>query len=178
MIPKIFIETERLYLRQWQPDDEAAYITINNDEKVIKFFPTTLTAEQSLQHIGYITEHITKVGYGLFAFEKKEDHFFIGITGISHPAFDASFTPCMEIGWRLATSSWNRGFATEAAKACLVYGFKRLAFKDVCSFTAVQNAKSDQVKKKIGMQKAGEFDHPLQQKGHSLQKHVLYKIVN
>ncbi len=178
MVPKIFIETERLYLRQWQPDDEAAYITMNQDEKVMEFSPTTLTTEQSLQHIGYITEHITKVGYGLFALEKKEDHSFIGFTGFSHPAFEAGFTPCIEIGWRLAASSWNRGFATEAAKACLVYGFKTLAFKDVYSFTAVQNAKSEQVMKKIGMQKLCKFDHPLLQKGHSLQKHVLYKIVN
>ncbi len=178
MVLKIFIETERLYLRQWQPDDEAAYITMNNDEKVMQFFPSTLTAEQSLQHIYRMKEHITKVGYGLFALEKKEDHSFIGFTGFSHPAFDASFTPCIEIGWRLAASSWNRGFATEAAKACLVYGFKTLAFEDVYSFTAVNNAKSEQVMKKIGMQKAGEFDHPLLQKGHSLQKHVLYKISN
>ena len=106
-MPLLF-KSKRLGFRNWLPSDTNKMAEINLDTKVMEFFPTTLTTEQSLQHIGYITEHITKVGYGLFALEKKEDHSFIGFTGFSHPAFEAGFTPCIEIGWRLAASSWNR----------------------------------------------------------------------
>ena len=178
MNAKIFIETERLYLRQWQPGDEVMYIEMNQDNEVMDFFPSTLTAEQSLQHIGRITEHIDNFGYGLFAVEKKDDHSFIGFTGFSHPAFKADFTPCTEIGWRLARAYWNQGFATEAAKACLLFGFAKLSLKEIYSFTAVHNIRSEKVIKKIGMQKTGEFEHPLLEEGHRLKKHVLYKILN
>ena len=176
MIATKIIETERLLLREWLPADEALYIEMNRDEKVMEFFPSILTAEQSLMHIVRITELIKNAGYGLFAVERKEDHAFIGFTGFSHPRFEASFTPCIEIGWRIGSEYWNRGYATEAAKACLDFGFEKMEWKDIYSFTSVLNTRSENVMKKIGMQKEGEFDHPLVENGHSLQKHVLYKI--
>ena len=176
MNSKIFIETERLYLRQWQVTDAAMYILMNLDKEVMKFFPSVLNAEQSIAHIARMTEQITQNGYGLFAVERKDDHSFIGFTGFSHPTFDAWFTPCTEIGWRIAKEHWNHGFATEAAKACLEFGFKKLPLKEIFSFTSVHNKRSEQVMKKIGMQKLVEFDHPSLQDGHYLQKHVLYKI--
>ncbi len=176
MAVKIFIETERLVLREWSDADKPAYIEMNRDEDVMEFFPSILTAEQSLQHIERINELIKKSGYGLFAAERKEDGAFIGFTGFSHPRFEASFTPCIEIGWRIASEFWNKGYATEAAKACILFGFDQIKWNDIYSFTSVLNIRSENVMKKIGMQKEGEFDHPLLENGHRLQKHVLYKI--
>ena len=173
---QIFIETERLFLRQWKETDAEVYIKMNLDKAVMEFFPSTLTAEQSRQQVGRMTEQITDNGYGLFAVERKEDHSFIGFTGFSHPAFESWFTPCVEIGWRLAKPYWNYGYATEAAKACLVFGFTILLLKDIYSFTTVHNTRSEPVMKKIGMQQLDLFDHPLLKEGHHLQKHVLYKI--
>ena len=135
MIATKIIETERLLLREWLPADEALYIEMNRDEKVMEFFPSILTAEQSLMHIVRITELIKNAGYGLFAVERKEDHAFIGFTGFSHPRFEAYFTPCIEIGWRIGSSYWNKGYATEAAKACLDFGFEKMGWKDIYSFT-------------------------------------------
>ena len=176
MTAKIFIETKRLLLREWQPADHAVYIEMNRDASVMEFFPSILTPEQSLQHIVRITELINHEGYGLFAVERKEDGAFIGFTGFALPRFEASFTPCVEIGWRIASKFWNKGYATEAAKACLEFGFTIMKWKDIYSFTSVLNTRSESVMQKIGMQKEGEFDHPLLETGHRLQKHVLYKI--
>jgi RimJ/RimL family protein N-acetyltransferase len=177
MNPSIFIETDRLYLRQWQLSDYAAFIEMNSDTEVMRYFPSTLLPEQSMALIGRITKQIDESGYGLFAVEKKEDHSFIGFTGFSHPRFEAYFTPCIEIGWRLHNSYWNKGFATEAAKACIAYGFEKLKFNDIYSFTSVQNKPSERVMQKIGMQPSGIFDHPMLEDGHILQKHLLYKII-
>lgn len=176
MAAKIFIETERLVLREWLDADRPAYIEMNRDADVMEFFSAVLTAEQSLQHIERIYELIKKSGYGLFAVERKEDGAFIGFTGFSHPRFEASFTPCIEIGWRIAREFWNKGYATEAAKACIGFGFEEMRWKEIYSFTSVLNIRSENVMKKIGMQKIGEFDHPLLENDHPLQKHVLYKI--
>lgn len=172
----IFIETERLNLRQWQPGDKAAYSALNADKEVMKYFPALLTAEQSVAHIKKMTGDIDNLGYGLFAVERKVDHAFIGFTGFSQPSFTTYFTPCTEIGWRLEKQYWNQGYATEAAKACLRFGFEKLLLKDIYSWTSVHNRKSEQVMKKIGMQKKGLFDHPKMETAHWLREHVLYKI--
>jgi len=173
---KIFIETERLYLRKWQPGDEIGYSLMNSDKEVMEYFPATLTAEQSMEHISKMAGDIDSFGYGLFAVERKEDAAFIGFTGFSHPSFTADFTPCTEIGWRLGKQYWNQGYATEAAKACLVFGFEKLLLRDIYSWTSVHNARSEQVMKKIGMHKVGLFDHPKLAAGHWLREHILYKI--
>ncbi len=176
MVKEIFIETERLYLRQWIYIDAEEYIAMNRDPEVMKFFPSVLTPDQSNDHMHRMEDDITKQGYGLFAVCLKKDDSFIGFTGFAHPKFEAFFTPCIEIGWRIARKYWNQGYATEAAKACIDFGVEKMTWKEIYSFTSVLNTRSENVMKKIGMQKEGEFDHPLLAEGHPLQKHVLYKI--
>jgi RimJ/RimL family protein N-acetyltransferase len=171
----VLIETERLYLRQWKSSDEDPYITMNMDKDVMEFFPSILTAEQSRDHIKRMMEQIDQNGYGLFAVEKKDDHSFIGFTGFSNPKFEAWFTPCTEIGWRINKKYWNKGFATEAAKACMAKGLKDFGLTEIYSWTSVHNTRSEKVMQKTGMEKVGEFDHPLLADGHYLQKHVLYR---
>lgn len=116
-------------------------------------------------------------GYGFFAVERKDNGEFIGFTGLTHPGFEAEFTPCVEIGWRLSKQNWGQGFATEAAMACLKFGFQELGLNEIYSFTSVHNLRSEQVMKKIGMIKEGYFEHPLMDDGHFLKQHVLYKII-
>ncbi len=178
MNEQVYIETNRLLLRQWKPADSEVYIAMNADKEVMEFFPSVLTAEQSLEQIERITKHIDEQGYGLFAVERKDNGAFIGFTGLSHPRFTEWFTPCIEIGWRIDKANWKKGFATEAAKACVRFGFEKLLLKEIYSFTSVHNVRSEQVMKKIGMQKVGEFDHPLVEDGHYLKEHVLYTITN
>lgn len=173
----IIVETSRLILRQWKESDHEPYIQMNQDKEVMEFFPSTLTRDESLAQIVRLSEHIAEYGYGFFAVEKKDNHQFIGFTGLSNPRFQTDFTPCVEIGWRLSKANWNQGFATEAAKVCLQFGFDNLKLSEIYSFTSVHNTRSEEVMKKIGMIKEGEFDHPSIEDGHFLKRHVLYKSV-
>ena len=174
--PQVFIETKRLILRQWKPSDEDPYVQLNQDTDVMEFFPSVLSKAETLAQIERITNHITEYGYGLFAMERKDNHQFIGFTGLSHPQFESYFTPCVEIGWRLSRTNWNKGFATEAAKACRDYGLHTVKLNEIYSFTSVYNVRSEQVMIRIGMQRQGVFDHPLIEDGDILKRHVLYKI--
>ena len=170
------IETERLILRTWQDSDFRRFTLMNQDPLVMEFFPKTLSQEESADSYRRITDFIQQKGFGLFAAEEKGSEEYMGFIGFNQPTFSSYFTPCIEIGWRLDRRFWNRGFATEGAKACLAYGFSSLDFKEVVSFTSTINKKSINVMKKIGMAFDGEFEHPNVEEGHPLRKHILYRI--
>jgi RimJ/RimL family protein N-acetyltransferase len=175
-MPRIFIETPRLLLREWQESDYDPFIALNADREVMEFFPSVRAKEESMEQIGRIISHIEKYGYGFFAMERKDNHQFIGFTGIANAPFESFFTPCIEIGWRLSKASWGHGFAAEAAKACLDFGFETLSVNEIYSFTSIHNKRSEQVMIRIGMKRVGEFGHPKVADGHFLKRHVLYKI--
>jgi len=177
-MPEIFIETPRLILRHWQESDHEPFVQLNMDKDVMEFFPSIRTREETLLQIQRIIARIDESGYGFFAVERKDNHQFIGFTGLTHPGFESYFTPCVEIGWRLSKENWGQGFATEAAKACLEFGFEKLQLEEIYSFTSILNTRSEQVMKKIGMIKIGLFDHPSMEDGNALKQHVLYKITN
>lgn len=171
----IFIETERLYLRSWQLKDLAALIEMNQDPKVMKYFPSMLNVDQTKQFFHIIQKEFTEKGFGLYAAEVKETNECIGFIGFHEANFSADFTPCIEIGWRLKYSAWNQGYATEGAKACVQYGFTSLGFKDIYSFTAKVNTRSEHIMKKIGMTYIKNFPHPKVDDGSLLKEHVLYR---
>jgi ribosomal-protein-alanine N-acetyltransferase len=170
------ITTQRLHLRQWLPSDIAPFATMNKDATVMQYFPKTLTDDETLAMVERINAHFEEHGYGLFAVEQKLTKEFIGYTGFAIPAFESYFTPCIEIGWRFKNEVWGQSFATEAAMACLRYGFETLGFDKVFSFTAVVNTKSEKVMQRIGMRHIGYFDHPKVEKSSVLCRHVLYRI--
>jgi RimJ/RimL family protein N-acetyltransferase len=103
---------------------------------------------------------------------------FIGFTGLSVPSFEAHFMPAVEIGWRLAKGAWGNGYATEAARASLAYGFGPAGLDEIVSFTTTTNLPSQRVMQRIGMthDEAGDFDHVRIPAGHRLQRHVFYRI--
>ena len=103
---------------------------------------------------------------------------FIGFVGLSVPSFTSHFTPCVEIGWRLMKEHWGNGYASEAAAACLRFGFENLKLQEIVAFTVPLNKRSIGVMEKIGMSRApaDDFDHPKLSAGHPLQRHVLYRI--
>ncbi|MFZ1979195.1 MAG: GNAT family N-acetyltransferase [Bacteroidota bacterium] len=170
------IETERLVLRTWQESDIIPFAEMNRDPEVMEFFPKILSQEETEAFYKRITADLEQNGFGLFAVETKQDQIFIGFIGFARPSFSSYFTPCIEIGWRMDKRFWNMGFATEGAKACLEYGFSKLNFKEIVSFTAKINKRSINVMKRIGMAYAGDFEHPNVAEGHPLRRHVLYKI--
>lgn len=170
------IETDRLILRTWRKDDILPFAEINRDEVVMEYLPKTLSPEETEQFYRRIVAEHDVYGYGLYAVEAKEDGRFIGYVGLHHFDFDAPFSPGVEIGWRLAREYWDKGYATEAAKACLDYARKCGLFNEVYSFTAVCNNRSERVMQKIGMEHQGFFLHPALPEGDRLQRHVLYRL--
>jgi RimJ/RimL family protein N-acetyltransferase len=170
------IQTERLLLRRWKEDDREPFCRLNSDARVMEFFPECLTRAQSDSLVERINEHFTKQGFGLFAAELREDQTFIGFVGLAVPSFNAHFTPCVEIGWRLAANYWGRGLATEGARAVVKYAFEELALEALVSFTVPENIRSRRVMEKIGMthDASADFDHPNLPEGHPLRRHVLY----
>lgn len=172
------IETDRLILRQWKIEDRDPFFDLNSNEKVMEFFPNTLTREQSDSLAGKINQLMQANGWGLFAVELKESGEFIGFIGLASPTFKTKFTPCVEIGWRLNEPYWKKGYATEGALAVLNFAFKELSLDEVVSFTSIYNTPSISVMEKIGMKKDldGNFMHPNIEEGHRLCEHVLYRV--
>lgn len=169
-----YFKSSRLGFRHWSDKDVAPFALLNADPEVMEYFPAPLQYPETEKFVERINAHFDEYGYGLYAVDSIADNAFIGFIGLSHPRFESPFTPCVEIGWRLAKEYWNKGYATEGANACLDYGFNTLKIGEILSFTAVQNVRSENVMKKIGMQKIGEFDH-LALPGSWLERHVLYK---
>jgi RimJ/RimL family protein N-acetyltransferase len=172
------LRTERLCLRRWRPADRAPFAAMNADPKVMEHFPALLSRESSDASVDRIEAHFTEHGFGLWAVEIAGVTPFAGFIGLSVPRFEAPFTPCVEIGWRLAADCWGRGFATEGAKAALAFGFENLRLAEIVSFTVPANLRSRRVMEKVGMthHPGEDFDHPVLPDGHPLRRHVLYRI--
>lgn len=170
------ILTERLILRTWETKDVEQCIEMNQDADVMKYFPAILTKEQTIQFYDRVQKHFLENGFGLYVVENKQTKAFMGYTGFMIANFEASFTPCVEIGWRFKKQYWGNGYATEAANACIQYGFSKLGFDKIYSFTATPNIKSENVMKRIGMVKTGTFNHPKIDKDHILNVHVIYEL--
>lgn len=172
----IYIETDRLILRDWKESDLKIFQQMNQDPIIMEYFPKMLSFDESREFYERINLEIKNRNYGLYAVEIKKTKEFVGFTGFHYTVMDTDFSPCIEIGWRYTRKAWGYGYATEAAKACLNYAKESISFKEVYSFTSSINKRSENVMKKIGMKKVRNFEHPTIQNGHKLREHVLYKI--
>lgn len=171
------IETPRLLLRDWVPADRDAFVRMNADAEVMRYFPALVTAEETDAMLERNRGNIAASGIGFWAVELRETGEWLGFIGLGVPRFAAHFTPCVEMGWRLEARYWNRGLATEGAMAMLRHAREGLAIPEVVAFTAVENKPSRRVMEKIGMAyvDGGDFDHPHVPEGHALRRHVLYR---
>jgi RimJ/RimL family protein N-acetyltransferase len=172
------LTTERLRLRGWREADLAAFAALNADPRVMAYFPQLLDREASDRLVTRMEAHFDRHGFGLWAVEAPGVADFVGFVGLSVPTFQAHFTPCVEVGWRLAYPHWGRGYATEAAGAALTYGFGDLALEEIVSFTVPANHRSRLVMERLGMTRspADDFEHPNLPGGHPLRNHVLYRL--
>jgi RimJ/RimL family protein N-acetyltransferase len=172
------LETERLILRRWRAEDREPFAEMNRDPRVMEFFPALLTEEESNERVDRFDAHLELHGFGFWAVELRRSAEFAGFIGLAIPRFDTAFTPCVEIGWRLAHRFWGMGLATEGARAAMRQGFEELGFSELVSFTVPGNVRSRRVMEKLGMQHdaAGDFDHPLIAEGHAMRRHVLYRL--
>ncbi|MBE9115471.1 GNAT family N-acetyltransferase [Lusitaniella coriacea LEGE 07157] len=172
------LQTPRLILRGWQPSDREPFARLNADPEVMKYFPATLSRQESDELIERIESHRQTHNFCFWAVEERSTGAFIGFIGLKVPAFEAHFTPTVEVGWRLAKEFWGKGYATEGAKEAIRYGFETIGLNEIVSFTAQINLRSIAVMKRLGMthNQADDFNHPSLPSGHPLQRHVFFRI--
>ena len=168
----------RLLLRTWRDDDLAAFAALNADPRVMRFLAKTLTPSESDELAKSIRGHFAEHGFGRWAVEIPGKAPFIGFIGCAFTRFDAHFTPCVEIGWRLAYDYWKKGYAIEGARAAADHAFGQLGLAEIVAFTAPANAASRRVMTRLGMTHDAEddFDHPALPDEHPLRRHVLYRL--
>jgi RimJ/RimL family protein N-acetyltransferase len=174
------LETSRLRLRRWQFSDREPFAAMNADPRVMEHLPAILSRAESDGLASRCDVHFDQHGFGLWAVEIRGVAPFAGFVGLSVPNFQAHFTPCVEIGWRLAADHWGRGYATEGARAALSFGFRALKLDEIVSFTVPGNLRSRRVMERIGMtyDPADDFDHPTVLQGSGPKRHVLYRMTS
>ncbi len=175
--PGPVLQTERLILRPWRESDLEPFAALNADPVVMAHFLKPLDRAESDAFVSRIEAHFAREGFGFWAIEAPGVAELVGLAGLARPPFQTHFTPCVEIGWRLARAFWDRGYATEAAREALRYGFTELGLEEIVSFTVPGNVRSRAVMERLGMTRdpADDFDHPSIPEGHPFKRHVLYR---
>ncbi|HEY2182090.1 MAG TPA: GNAT family N-acetyltransferase [Solirubrobacteraceae bacterium] len=171
------LTTARLLLRRWREADHEPFAALNADPLVMEHFPARLSRFETDDLIAAIEAGFDRHGYGLWALELRATGEFVGFTGLDRPSFEAHFTPAVEVGWRLARSAWGQGYATEAGRASLAFGFDVAGLEEIVSFTRVANARSRAVMERLGMTRdpGDDFDHPGLTEADHLRRHALYR---
>jgi len=151
------IETERMLLRRWRPEDAAPFAAVNADPEVMRFIGDgrPLTRRESDELMARIERHWDEHGYGLWAVEERGGA-MIGFAGLAIPSFLPAVLPAVEVGWRLARSGWGRGLATEAGRASLAHAWDALGLRRVLSIVDPANAASMRVTQKLGMRRGAD----------------------
>ena len=172
------IRSGLVLVRRWSPADRPVFAAMNADPIVMEYFPSALDRSESDAFVDRIEAHFDTAGFGLWAVEIVSSGAFAGFVGLWPAAFDAHFTPAIEVGWRLRSDVWGNGYATEAARLALDDGFSRLGVDEIVSFTAAVNQPSRRVMEKLGMRRdpLDDFEHPSVAVGSSLRTHVLYRL--
>ena len=175
-IKKYIFTSDRLGFRNWRKDDLEEFAKLNADELVMEHFPNTLSKQEVVEFIEKLGNHFSENGFTYYATETLETQEFIGMIGLAFQQYKTRFTPAIDIGWRLKRSAWGLGYATEGAKRCLEYAFNDLGIAKVISVCTMANTKSENVMKKIGMVKIGEFNHPEMIDHPEYERHNCYEI--
>lgn len=147
------IDTERLRLRGWTPEDHAPFAAMCSDPDVMRYIGNgaTRTADDTVRSIESFEKAWTERGYGLFAVESKQSGALLGFAGFSWPGFLPEVLPSVEIGWRFSKPSWGKGYASEAASAALAFGVDELGITDIVSIYQIGNGASERIMQKLGM---------------------------
>ena len=170
------LRTARLLLRQWKQSDLEPFAALNADPEVMRYFPETLSRQESDSMALRCRDLIEERSWGFWAAEELATGEFVGFIGLHVPAAVLPCSPCVEVGWRLGKKHWGHGFATEGARECLDFAFTELRLAEVVAFTSVQNVRSESVMQRLGMQRDSlTFIHPSLPDAHWLSEHCLYR---
>lgn len=172
------LETERLLLREWRPEDLAPFSSLNADPEVMRYFEAPQSRASSAEMMDRCNAILSEWGFTFWAVELKVSGACIGMLGLAPVPAEMPFAPSVEIGWRLDKAYWGQGIAPEGARAALRFGFEEADLDEVVSFTTVKNQPSRRVMEKIGMNcnDRDNFVHPKVSMGHPLAPHCLYRL--
>ncbi len=174
------IQTERLLLRGWRDEDREPFAAMCADPRLMLYL-TPLDDEAAIvAYLERIAAHHARHGFGFWVMEHRASGAFAGVAGLRIVAYEAHFTPAVEIAWRMPVAWWGRGLATEAASACLAHGFSTLMLGEIVAITAPDNLRSRALMERLGMthDPADDFIHPGLPADHPFQPCQLYRIAN
>lgn len=137
------IETERLLLREFVPEDLELLAPIFADAEMMRYYPAPFSRERTEGWIAWNMGHYAARGHGLWALVRREDGLFLGDCGIVPQPIEGA--EWLEIGYHVRPDQWGRGYATEAALACRDFAFARLGAPRVCSIVHPENEASARV---------------------------------
>lgn len=171
------METERLVLRPVTQDDFYSLCEMGQDPRVMELLGGVQTQDEVQTFLNKIRDHQKAHGFSYTVIEEKNTKQFLGLVGLLIPSYSLPFSPCVEIGWRLNFHVWGQGFAFEAASELMKWGFNIIGLKEIVSFTAIINQRSEALMKRLEMTSDPKenFFHPKLEKNHPLCKHVLYR---
>jgi RimJ/RimL family protein N-acetyltransferase len=170
--------TERLILRSWRNSDRQPFAEMSEDADVMEHLRPLPTRDACNAWIDFQINHQSSHGFCLWVLESRASGRFMGAVGLLHVGFAARFTPAVEVGWRLARPFWGQGFAVEAARAALQFGFEQIRLAEIVAHASVRNGRSRRVMVKLGMSHdcAEDFDHPRIPESDRLRRQVLYRL--
>ncbi|MBV8687766.1 MAG: GNAT family N-acetyltransferase [Alphaproteobacteria bacterium] len=170
------IETARLVVRAWRDSDSAPFFRINSDPEVMRHIRPSTTREESDSAIARQRAMQAELGHCFWALERREDGAFLGFCGLRAGVPGTPIADDIEIGWRLGREHWGRGYAREAAAACLAWGFDRLAAPRIVAITVAANIRSWSLMERLGMARRSDLDflHPALPEGDPLRPHITY----
>ena len=166
--------TPRLRLRRWREEDRGPFAALNADPEVMRYFPALLDRRHSDALVDQVEERFVTQGFGLWALERREDGAFLGFTGLNPMPPGTPGAGGTEVGWRLARRAWGHGYATEAAAAALRVALDPLGLGTVWSITAVGNARSQAVMRRLGLVEHSRYRHPALPVEHPLSEQVAH----
>lgn len=172
------IFSQRLILRPWQEADRGPFAELSMDRDVMEHLLPFATREASDAWIDRQSSHLSAHGFCFWAVEAKDSQAFVGAVGLVRVSYAAHFTPAVEVGWRIARPFWGRGYAPEAARAALWFGFEDLGLHEVVANAGADNFRSLRMMTKLGMSHdpADDFDHPMVPEGNPLRRQMLYRL--
>jgi len=150
----VILETERLRLRPFQPNDFDAYATMCGDAEVMRYLSPTgevLSREDAWRQMAMLVGHWQLRGFGMWAVEERASGRFVGRVGLHYP----EGWPDRELGWTLSREFWGRGLATEGARAAAEHAFRQLGWTHLISLILPGNARSVRVAEKLGARASG-----------------------
>ncbi|MGE6396446.1 GNAT family N-acetyltransferase [Chryseobacterium scophthalmum] len=159
----IYIETERLILRNLVEEDYERLYLLDSDPEVMKYIgmPTLSKVEESKEVVKMIMQQYEENGVGRIAVIEKESGLLIGWSGLKLNTSEVNgYQNFYELGYRFLPETWGKGYATESGKASLDYGFNDLKAEIIYAYAHSENQASNYILTKLGFEKTGEFTEP------------------